>query len=96
MAVASTETSGSCILIYYFDSGEQVATLSGHVGIVYSIDWSSNDKILLSVSSDGTARIWEFQSDGSVSPTQIFPHPSYVYTGLVLTFTESETYIEIN
>ena len=91
LAVSSTEGTGSHILLYYFQTGERVATLIGHTDIVYNIVWSPNDRMLLSVSSDHTARIWEFQSDGSIKQTQILSHSTFVYTGVILSFSETET-----
>lgn len=32
---------------------------SGHKNFVYSLNWSQDDRYLLSVSSDQTARLWD-------------------------------------
>jgi WD40 repeat protein len=47
---------------------------------VYELKWSLDDDNLVSASSDGSVRIWMFHGDGSVRPSSVFLHPSYVYT----------------
>ena len=90
LAISSTGNAGSQILLYHFESGQRIAALMGHTDIIYNIVWSANDKMLLSVSSDNTARIWEFQQDGFVKQTQILAHSNFVYSGVILSFSDSE------
>ncbi|KAI8904729.1 WD40-repeat-containing domain protein [Gorgonomyces haynaldii] len=82
LAVSGVELNTYPIKIYQIMTGDRIATLEGHQDLVYQLDWSQNDEQLLSVSSDGTARLWEFKQDGTVHEASILPHPSYVYCGL--------------
>ncbi|MDQ7034197.1 MAG: hypothetical protein Q9P01_04990 [Anaerolineae bacterium] len=45
--------------------GDVVATLTGHQGEVFVLEWSPDGTMLASFSDDGTIRIWERQSDDS-------------------------------
>lgn len=56
IACASQERETYPLFIYKIPSGELIAQLSGHFGIVYDVCWSRNDKQLLTASSDGTVR----------------------------------------
>lgn len=69
----------SSIFIYEIPSGKFVKRVNGfHSGAIYEIDWSPNDKYLVSASSDCTAHVWnnvkEYQS------SILLPHPCFVYT----------------
>lgn len=75
VAVASL----SRIFVYDVLSGEEVADLNGHNGLVYELDWSpEDDKFLLSASGDCTAAVWSISSK---TPLYLLPHPSFVYCG---------------
>lgn len=43
-------------------SGDFVTTLTGHVGAVYQVAWSSDGRYLATVSKDSTAKLWEIPS----------------------------------
>jgi jouberin len=43
-AVATVERNSAPIKIYYFETGERVATLDGHLDLVYNLSWSSDDR----------------------------------------------------
>lgn len=69
----------SSIFIYEIPSGRFMKRVNGfHSGAIYEIDWSPNDKYLVSASSDCTAHVWnnvkEYQS------SILLPHPCFVYT----------------
>lgn len=54
------------IQIYDMDAEEGCAVLkgpelSGHVSIVYDLNWSEDDRFLVSASADGTARVWALE-----------------------------------
>jgi WD40 repeat protein len=49
--------------------------LLGHHHTIYDLTWSSDDKLLLSASSDGTAKVWDIKQN--VSKT--LQHASFVY-----------------
>ena len=56
--------------------GRLQLTLSGHGGIINDLSWSHDDHVIISASSDCTARCWVL----SAMPSQLYlPHPSYVY-----------------
>ena len=51
--------------------------LGGHANCIHDLSWSHDDYIIVSASSDCTARCWIL----SATPSQLFlPHPSYVYS----------------
>lgn len=82
LAVACVQTNSYPIRIYNVLNGERLATLDGHLDLVYQISWSSNDNQLLSSSSDGTSRLWEIKYSGVIQESHILQHPSFVYTGI--------------
>lgn len=48
-------------------TAEVVRTYSGHTSRIYRVDFSANNKYLVSASGDGSARVWEVPSGGLVS-----------------------------
>ena len=75
----------SKIFIYDVISCEEVNHLTGHIGYIYEIDWSFNDKYLLSVSNDCQGIIWSLNQK---NPLFILPHPSFIYCGRWVTDEE--------
>jgi WD40 repeat protein len=53
-------------------SGEAVGTLSGHNGIVWDLAFSPDGKLLVSVSSDKTAQVWDWEN-GELLKSLDFP-----------------------
>eukprot|EP00039_Didymoeca_costata_P008915 m.118617 g.118617 ORF g.118617 m.118617 type:complete len:881 (+) comp14281_c0_seq6:181-2823(+) len=53
-------------------------SLYGHSNLVYDIDWSADDNLIVSASSDGTARIWNANTFSNM-PMKILTHPCFVY-----------------
>lgn len=51
--------------IYLWDvaSGRKIGTLEGHTGIVWELAFSQDGEMLASVSSDKTAKVWDWQND---------------------------------
>ena len=39
-----------------------MTTLTGHVGAVYQVAWSSDSRYLVSASKDSTAKLWQVPS----------------------------------
>jgi WD40 repeat protein len=52
--------------------GQAIGTLSGHSGIIWGVAFSPDGQMLASVSSDGTAKIWDWRS-GDLLKTLDFP-----------------------
>ena len=50
----------------------------GHLNLVYDLEWSDDNELLLSASSDGTARVWD-TTKFSAAPLKTLPHPCFVY-----------------
>lgn len=49
------------IALYDTQSGEQVASLSGHASWIMSLSWNWSGEFLLSGSYDGKAKIWSLE-----------------------------------
>jgi WD40 repeat protein len=60
--------------IYLWDvaSGRKIGTLEGHTGIIWELAFSQDGKMLASVSSDKTAKVWDWQN-GDLLKTLGFP-----------------------
>jgi len=78
LAVACRHGETFPILIYSIPYGELSGELCGHQQLVYDIDWSLNDQLLLSASGDGTAQVWSMTN--TEEPAYTLSHPAYVYT----------------
>lgn len=39
-----------------------IAILRGHIDLIYDMHWSSDDKYLVSASSDGSCKVWDVQN----------------------------------
>jgi len=50
----------STIKVFQVEDGKLAITLRGHADIVHDLAWSHDDYYLMSSSSDGTAKIWNF------------------------------------
>ncbi|EDV23137.1 uncharacterized protein TRIADDRAFT_58114 [Trichoplax adhaerens] len=66
------------ILVYDLKTGKCCNTFTGHFSIIYDVSWSADDEEILTASSDGTARVWNFNESGGAS--KILPHPTFIYT----------------
>lgn len=57
----------STVFIYELPSGNFLTRVNGfHLGTIYDIDWSINDKYIMSASNDCTAQIWSISKDSDV------------------------------
>ena len=72
IAAAGGDTEDFAIHLWDMTSGQKMGTLTGHSGIVWSVTFSPDGEMLASVSSDGTARIWDWRS-GELLKTLDFP-----------------------
>ncbi|XP_044001616.1 jouberin-like [Aphidius gifuensis] len=80
LACANSEEYNYPIIIYNMEDGKIIIKFNGHKSFIYSLDWSPDDNIILSVSSDQTARLWDIKSR-LIQEINMLPHPSYVYCG---------------
>ncbi|KAK3916070.1 Jouberin, partial [Frankliniella fusca] len=83
LAVTGTIHNIHSIHVYRVLDGTEVVRFQGHPGLIYSLDWSLNDQLLLSASADCTACVWSVKSK-KISPMQMLPHPSFVYCAVFL------------
>ncbi|OHT10406.1 hypothetical protein TRFO_20376 [Tritrichomonas foetus] len=56
-----------------------ICTFPAHLDLIHELTFSANDKYLLSVSSDGMAKVW--LTDGTTKPKAVLPHSNFIYTG---------------
>src|SRR5205085_1768894 len=49
------------IKLWNWSSRDELTTLRGHSGAIYSIEYSQDGKTLLTGSADGTAKLWHAQ-----------------------------------
>ena len=55
---AVTGVVGNVVRLWDTETGDELATLRGHSGNVYSVEFSPDGTLLASGSLDGTARLW--------------------------------------
>lgn len=73
------EGTASPIYIYKIPSGNLHMKIQGHLGLIYEMSWSKNDKYLVTASNDATARVIDVETRAKV-PFKILPHPNFLYT----------------
>jgi WD40 repeat protein len=72
LAVAGGNREDFLIRLWDVATGQPLGTLNGHTGIVWGIAFSPDVQMLASVSSDKTARIWDWRT-GSLLKSLDFP-----------------------
>lgn len=72
LAAAGGNTEDFAIHLWDVASGQEIGTLGGHGGIVWNVAFSPDGQMLASVSSDGTAKIWDWRN-GDLLKTLDFP-----------------------
>ena len=72
--LASAGGNASDFAIHLWDvvNNQSLGTLDGHSGIIWDVAFSPNGKLLASVSSDGTLKVWDWRNK-TVVYTQYFP-----------------------
>jgi WD40 repeat protein len=66
-------TEDFAIRLWDMVSGESLGMLEGHTGIVWNVAFSPDGEMLASVSSDGTAKIWDWRN-GTLLKSLDFPN----------------------
>ena len=69
----------SPIYIYQIPSGKLVMKFQGHFGLIYEMNWSKQDKYIVTASNDATARIIDVENRAK-EPFKLLPHPNFLYT----------------
>jgi WD40 repeat protein len=72
LAAAGGNAQGFSIRLWDVVQGTSLGTLEGHTGIVWSVAFSHDGKLLVSVSSDRTAKIWTWRQ-GTLLKSLDFP-----------------------
>lgn len=62
LATAGGNVEDFAIHLWDVASGESIGKLDGHTGIVWGVAFSSDGQMLVSVSSDKTAKIWDWRN----------------------------------
>jgi WD40 repeat protein len=72
--LASAGGNGDDFAIHLWDTvnGTALGTIDGHTGIIWDLAFSPNGSLLATVSSDGTAKIWDWRNESLVT-TLTFP-----------------------
>ena len=86
LALACVGNQGSYpIKIYDTLTGEKICTLNSHSDLVYDLEWSLDDRLLVSASSDGSVRCWNVFEDRINNPTcvAVLQHISSVYAAKI-------------
>lgn len=83
LAIALEERSHVMLAVHDLSSGRRRALIHAHHRTVHELCWSAEGDTLVSVSADGTAKLWRPQADGSAEPPEAafatLTHPSFVY-----------------
>lgn len=69
----------SSVFIYELPSGTFFRRVNGfHLGTIYDIDWSYDDRLIMSASNDCTVQIWSVEKEKLSSV--VLPHPCFIYS----------------
>ncbi|CAF2659041.1 unnamed protein product [Rotaria sp. Silwood2] len=66
------------ISIFEIPHDQRVIVFTGHLQMIYDLDWSRSDRYLASASADSSVKIWNFE-EIQRKPWRSLAHPSYVY-----------------
>lgn len=69
----------SPIYIYQIPTGKFYMKFQGHLGLIYEMNWSKNDKFLITASNDAISRLIDVENR-SKEAVKILPHPNFLYT----------------
>jgi WD40 repeat protein len=73
LASAGGNTKDFALHLWDVATGQSLSTLSGHTGIVWGVSFSPDGQMLASVSSDATAKIWDWRN-GTLLKSLDFPN----------------------
>lgn len=68
------------IMLYSVKSLEEMYRYPAHQGMIYNINWSADDRYIVSCSADCTVGIWNSEQRSFI---EMLPHPSFVYASAV-------------
>lgn len=66
------------IQVFHVIAGKLRNRITGHLGLIYDIDWHIKDNKFVTASADSTARVWYLKKKNA-GKQQILMHPSFVY-----------------
>lgn len=81
LAAAIQEGSNFNIQLYQTSTMSLVNEFFAHVDIIYEITYSSDDRLMMTVSADGMAKIWRNESTDKYALRSTLAHPCYIYSG---------------
>jgi WD40 repeat protein len=91
LAAALADGERALLALYDVASGRQRMLLHAHHRTVHELSWSADGSRLVSVSADGSAKVWhpsalldETNPEPQVEPLAVLPHPAFVYCGRLL------------
>lgn len=91
LAAALADGERALLALYDVASGRQRILLHAHHRTVHELSWSADGERLVSVSADGTAKVWrpgalldEADAEPQVEPLAVLAHPAFVYCGRLL------------
>ena len=83
LAIALEELGHVMLAVHELGSGRRRMLIHAHHRTVHELCWSADGDSLLSVSADGTAKLWRLHLDESSEPPEAavatLGHPSFVY-----------------
>ncbi|OQV18569.1 Jouberin [Hypsibius exemplaris] len=80
LACGGLERTGiACVYVYTFPSGQLQRRLPDFRGIIYDLEWSRDDSLLLTACADGTVKVWSLVDTLREKVVASLPHPGFVY-----------------
>lgn len=74
------------VVVYVAITGKPLARYSSHQDLIYDLQWSHDDRCLVTASSDYSARVWELAPGqveryrGEFGPKRVLLHPTFAYS----------------
>ncbi|KAL1521776.1 hypothetical protein AB1Y20_021429 [Prymnesium parvum] len=89
IACALAQDDASLLAVYEVLSARRIYFTHAHHRTTHELSWSPNGERLLSVSADGTAKLWqpqpaadsELSADELGEPLVVLPHPTFIFCG---------------